>query len=55
MKKKTRTAKKTATDKFWEDMAKRPYPYNRPSIITAQALSSYSGLSSKEKMDLVQK
>ncbi len=54
MKKKMRNRKRTTSDKFWEDMAKRPYPYNRPSAITAQALSPFSGLSEKDKMEFTQ-
>ena len=49
-----RNRKRTTSDKFWEDMAKRPYPYNRPSAITAQALSPFSGLSEKDKMEFTQ-
>lgn len=48
-----KTKKTNATEKFWNDMAQRPYPFNRPVAITAQALSPYSGLSKKEKMEFV--
>ena len=36
-------------DNFWSEMATRPYPFNRPTAVVAQALSVFSKLDAEDK------
>jgi len=38
---------------FWEEMAKRPYPFNRESTMIAQAISPWGGMGNKEREKLI--